>query len=124
MGATISERLQEARKNVNLSTMEVSKKTGVPEEILTELESGVHKPSTKNLLLLSEVYHVSIDWILKGEPSHPFAVTNENKDIVSFLIMILEEWDQSDGATRGWFIVQLKKAFPEVEEEMKRRGQK
>jgi transcriptional regulator with XRE-family HTH domain len=119
MSATIAERLKKARKNMRLSTTQVFKNTGISEGNLSEWENGHCNPTVKNLLKLSKEYDVSIDWLLTGESKHHFDITKENKDTVLLLLRILTEWEQGDEATRGWVIVQLRKAFPEAAAELK-----
>lgn len=120
----IWERLKEARTKVGLSTTKVSKLTKISEGNLSELESGAHQPSTKTLLRLSEVYGVSIDWLLKGKVNQGFETSEKNKDFVEFLRSILAEWEQSDEETQGWITVQLKKALPELAEKVKKSKEK
>jgi transcriptional regulator with XRE-family HTH domain len=123
MSDIIAERLKKARKNMGLSTTQVFKDTGISEGNLSEWENGHCNPTVKNLLKLSKEYCVSIDWLLTGESNHHFDITKENKDTVLLLQRVLTEWEQGDEATRGWVIVQLRKAFPEIVEEIKGKGQ-
>jgi transcriptional regulator with XRE-family HTH domain len=120
----ISERLKEARHRAGLSTTKVSKMTRISEGNLSDLEKGVYKPSTKTLLHLSEVYRVSIDWLLKGEESNLYEINEENREITMFLQRLFQKWEKSDEATRGWIIVQLRRAFPELAEELQEMKQR
>ena len=120
MCETISGRLKQARKSMGLSTTQVFKKTGISEGNLSEWENGHCKPTVKNLLLLSKEYNISIDWLLTGKSTHHFDATKENKDMVLFLQRILTEWEQGDETVRGWITVQLKRAFPELAEQMEK----
>ena len=114
MNDTIAERIKQARINAKLSMTEVYKKTGISEGNLSEWESGHFRPTTKNLLLLSDIYDVSIDWLLKGENAKLFDMNEKNKELVSFFRDLYDQWEQGDEATRGWIVVQLRKAFPET----------
>lgn len=116
----ISERLKKARIKAGLSTTKVSKMTRISEGNLSDLEKGIYKPSTKALLHLSEVYRVSIDWLLKGEEPNLYEMNEENREIITFLQNIYKKWQESDEATRGWIIVQLRRAFPELVEELQK----
>jgi transcriptional regulator with XRE-family HTH domain len=120
----ISERLKEARHRTGLSTTKVSKMTRISEGNLSDLENGVYKPSTKTLLHLSEVYRVSIDWLLKGEQPNLYEINEENREIMMFLQRLFQKWEKSDEATRGWIIVQLRRAFPELAEELQEMKQR
>lgn len=116
----IYERLKEARLKNGLSTTKVSKLTKISEGNLSDLEKGIYKPSTNTLLQLSDVYGVSIDWLLKGETPNFYSITEENREIISMLQMLYQDWEQADDATRGWIVVQLRRAFPEIVERVKK----
>jgi transcriptional regulator with XRE-family HTH domain len=118
---TIAERLKEARTRAKLSLPEVNEKTGISTGNLSELEKGKHDPSAKALVLFSEIYHVSIDWLLTGKT---FEDGNKSLDSANELKQILNSidglWEKADEQTRGWIIVQLKRAFPELAEQSKK----
>jgi transcriptional regulator with XRE-family HTH domain len=118
---TIAERLKEARTKAGLSLPEVYEKTGISTGNLSELEKGKHDPSAKALVLFSEIYNVSVDWILKGETAAKFDKPSgsSNIEFKGFLKSIDETWEKADEETRGWIIVQLRRAFPELTDKNK-----
>ena len=62
----ISERLQELRKNAGLSQEQVAETLGLSRQAISKWESGQGKPDIENIIKLSELYHVSTDYILLG----------------------------------------------------------
>lgn len=122
---TVGERLKNIRIEKNLTITEVSQKTGISKGNLSSIENNKNKPSAQALVLLSELYGVTTDWILKGEsqgllnePAVPYYIKNENK-LLDFFDLILKLWEESDEDMKGWIIVQLKRAFPELADKLK-----
>lgn len=63
-------RLKEARESVGLTQQKVCEMLGIPKtQTLSAYESGVNNPPIEVLKGLSQLYHVSIDWIAFGEES-------------------------------------------------------
>ena len=55
------------RKQHGLTQMELAEKLNVSRQAISRWEVGVAAPSTENLKMLSDLYGVSVDDILKGE---------------------------------------------------------
>jgi transcriptional regulator with XRE-family HTH domain len=126
-------RLKQARINAGLSIPDVSAQTQKSTGNLSELENGKYLPSTKALLLLSDIYNVSIDWILTGRtdtktpivknlPS--FIPDEELRPYLERINQLLDVEDDDKKNMRGWVIVQLRKAFPEIAGEIKKDNEK
>lgn len=121
---TIGSRLRKARDAKKLKPKIVCGKTGISKGNLNTLEKDKCKPSSEALIKLSELYGVSTDWILKGDQStiketDGFYKLNglpdvPNKELAIFIKMILDTWNTGDEETKGWVIVQLRRAFPEI----------
>jgi transcriptional regulator with XRE-family HTH domain len=129
----ISSRLKQIRHRLELTPNQIFQRTGISTGNLSELENGKYPPSAKTLILLSELYGISIDWILKGE-THPRL--NErpvpdspppliaDPEISCFFKKIAEMWTQGDRDIRGWIVVQLRLAFPQIAGEIKKEQEK
>jgi transcriptional regulator with XRE-family HTH domain len=132
---TIGTRLRQARIAKGLSIPDVFEKTVISRGNLSTLETDKSKPSADALIVLSDLYGVTTDWILKGnsadspssmkdkngEPYHTADIpTVPNKELANFFESIAREWKDGDGETRGWIIVQLRKAFPDIAEKTKK----
>jgi transcriptional regulator with XRE-family HTH domain len=133
---TIGARLRQARVAKDLTIPEVSDRTGISRGNLSHLENDKGKPSSDALTNLSALYEVSTDWILKGvnygaigfqekkgtyefkRPAGPEG--QSSKELMGFMNSILEAWEQGDAVTRGWIVGQLRKAFPEIAEMVKK----
>ncbi len=127
----ISLRLKQIRSIHNLTPKQVFLKTGISTGNLSELENGKYPPSTKTLILLSELYRVSVDWILKGftkdsEVASAYEDTSQlfpNEEMRSFVEKLSVLWANGDRDVQGWIVVQLRQAFPQIALEIqKERG--
>lgn len=128
----ISSRLKQIRQALQLTPKQVSNQTGISTGNLSELENGKYPPSSKTLILLSELYEVSIDWILKGTAPYSDKVpvferlsllTLPNQEIMGFFEKISKMWLDGDRDLRGWIVVQLRLAFPQIAGEIKKERQ-
>ena len=63
MNMDISERLQELRKKEGYSQEQVAE---ISRQAISKWESGQGKPEIDNIIKLTEIYHVSADYILLG----------------------------------------------------------
>lgn len=61
MNVEIANRLQQLRKNNNLSQEELAEKIGVSRQAVSKWERAEASPDTENLILLSKLYHMSLD---------------------------------------------------------------
>lgn len=62
----IAERLQELRKQANYSQEQVAEKLNISRQAISKWESGQGNPEIENIIKLTELYHVSADYILLG----------------------------------------------------------
>ena len=53
------------RKKKRLTQISLQMHTGIDQALLSKFESGKRLPTTEALLILSDFYNVSIDYILK-----------------------------------------------------------
>ena len=67
----LSERLVHLRKQKGLSQFDVAETLHVSRQAISKWESGNSLPSTDNLKLLSNLYDVSVDFLLNGEEDQP-----------------------------------------------------
>lgn len=64
----IGENIAKIRKNHRLSQAELAEKLGVSEEKISEWERNQELPDVKMISLLSDIFHVSADEIIKETP--------------------------------------------------------
>lgn len=57
-------RIKKARHYSGLTQMEVSKKTGIKQSMISKYETGACEPSLETLVTLSKLYKVGTDWLL------------------------------------------------------------
>lgn len=63
----IAERLQNLRKKANYSQEQVADLLGISRQAISKWESGQGKPELDNIIKLTEIYHVSADYIISGK---------------------------------------------------------
>lgn len=71
MNIEIANRLHKLRKDHNMSQEELAVKIGISRQAISKWERAEASPDTDNLILLSKLYGVSLDELLKTE-SQPF----------------------------------------------------
>lgn len=64
---TISDKIQELRKENGLSQEQLAEKMGVSRQAVSKWESGICVPDIENIIALSELFEVSTDYLIKGE---------------------------------------------------------
>ena len=67
MNIVTANRLLQYRKLHNLSQEELAEKIGVSRQAVSKWERAEASPDTDNLILLAEVYGVTLDELLQGE---------------------------------------------------------
>ena len=72
-------RLKRARIEKNKSQKEVQGVTGINNKTLSGYEQGIAKPPYKTLIALSEIYEVSLNYLLGKEEKPPPTKTNFSK---------------------------------------------
>ena len=60
----VKNRLRELRTDKKYTQIFVQVKTGIDQSLLSKYELGERIPTTENLIILSDFYNVSIDYIL------------------------------------------------------------
>ncbi|WCK57346.1 helix-turn-helix transcriptional regulator (plasmid) [Aneurinibacillus sp. Ricciae_BoGa-3] len=74
---SIGERLRSLRQRMGLTQMDVQRKIGIPNTKLSRCESDERTPDMDELILLSEIYEVSIDFIVRGDTESLPAISSE-----------------------------------------------
>lgn len=64
----LAQRLQLLRKNANYSQEQLAELLGISRQAVSKWESGQGKPEADNIIKLAELYQVSTDHILLGNP--------------------------------------------------------
>lgn len=59
-----SERLKKLRKDAGLTQVDVASKLGISQPAYASWERGVKKPTQENLVKLSKILYVSVDYLL------------------------------------------------------------
>lgn len=64
MKEEVGKRLYECRKSVNLTQKEVASKLGVKQPVYQRFEKGIYECNYEQLVKLSEIFDVSVDFLL------------------------------------------------------------
>ena len=63
----LSEKITELRKTSGMTQEELAEKCNVSRQAISKWEADIALPETEKLLLLGEIFHVSMDVLLKDE---------------------------------------------------------
>ena len=88
---SLAEKLVSLRKQKGLTQMDLAEQLNVSRQAISRWEVGAAVPSTDNLKILSEIYGVSVDDILKGESM----VVSQNSDAADAPPDLLKETQRS-----------------------------
>jgi len=59
-----SERLKKLRKDAGLTQVDMAEKLGISQPAYASWERGIKKPTQENLVKLSKIFYVSVDYLL------------------------------------------------------------
>lgn len=86
----LSEELRRLRKQNRYSQKYVSERIKCSESIISSYETGERVPSLQNLVMLADLYHVSIDYLLGRErPQNELDVQGLSKAEIDALRVIV-----------------------------------
>ena len=72
----IADRIQHLRKAKGLSQEELADKVGVSRQAVSKWESGQSTPELDKVVMMSDLFKVTTDYILKGVETEPVAHKN------------------------------------------------
>ena len=85
----ICERLKEARKKTGMTQDQVAEQIMVSRVTVSHWENGKTLPDISSLISLSDLYEISIDKLLKGDPKMEEKVRKDAKDLRNYKRLIL-----------------------------------
>ena len=88
----IAERIIMLRENKQLSQSELSKKLGITRSSINAWEMGISTPSTTYLVELSQIFHVSIDYLLGLDKNVSLDITGLDTEQVRILTDLAEHF--------------------------------
>lgn len=77
-----SERLKKLRKDTGLTQVDVSSKLGISQQAYASWERGVKKPTQENLIKLSKILYVSVDYLLGNAENKQTSDVLENIELL------------------------------------------
>lgn len=119
--SAFKDRMNELFKELNLTQVSLSKKTGVSQSSLSEYLLGKKEPTISVVMKIAEALDISLDWLLLGKGEmfqdnaakpkrqiHPEDIPKEN-----IKLWLDYFWEKADDDTKTWLIVEIKRRFPE-----------
>ncbi|WP_128894144.1 helix-turn-helix domain-containing protein [Longirhabdus pacifica] len=84
----MGERLKELREQHQLTPQEVSKIIGIPKLTYVSYEKGELKPDLEKIIILSQHYDVTVDYILNrtDDPTFQISLSKEEEKEISRLL--------------------------------------
>jgi len=95
----LAEQLKESREKMELSQTDVANRLNITRQSISKWENGKGYPDLDNLVLLSEVYEVSIDELLKENDTLKKKI-EANNDLIEINKKKLERLDTLEPETR------------------------
>lgn len=77
-----SERLKKLRKDTGLTQVDVASKLGISQQAYASWERGIKKPTQENLIKLSKILYVSVDYLLGNTENKQTSDVLENIEIL------------------------------------------
>lgn len=88
----IAERIKMLRENKQLSQSDLSKRLGIKRSSINAWEMGISTPSTTYLVELSQIFHVSIDYLLGLDKNVSLDITGLDTEQVRILTDLAEHF--------------------------------
>ena len=77
-----SERLKKLRKDAGLTQVDVAEKLGISQPAYASWERGIKKPTQENLVKLSKILYVSVDFLLGNTENKQTSDVLENIELL------------------------------------------
>ena len=77
-----SERLKNLRKQARLTQVDVAGKLGISQQAYASWERGIKKPTQENLVKLSKILYVSVDYLLGNTENKQTSDVLENIELL------------------------------------------
>ena len=114
---TLGKRLYYLRQSSQKTLQQVADECKVSRSNLGKYEKDVVKPSAEAVVVLSDFYEVSTDWLLKGfeyksgiDEEHEVLFDRDTKKMIEAVKLIMSD---PDPEIRTWAKIQFRKAFAE-----------
>ena len=88
----IAERIKMLRENQHLSQTALAKRLGITRSSINAWEMGISTPSTTYLVELSQIFHVSIDYLLGLDKNVSLDITGLDTEQVRILTALAEHF--------------------------------
>lgn len=82
---TFGNKLKSLRKELNLTQEQLAKRIGVAKSVVSYYESGERYPSYDVLVKLTNVFHVTTDYLLDIEKKHTLDVSDLSPEDIQVL---------------------------------------
>jgi transcriptional regulator with XRE-family HTH domain len=90
----IGKRINQIRRELNLSQVKFAKLCNLNSPALSQYEAGVRKPSLEILILLANKFNLSLDWLILGKTPKDKEESKMYAEIYDKLFLLLNTSDQ------------------------------
>lgn len=101
MNIEIANRLVNLRKGNNLSQEALAEKLGISRQAVSKWERAEASPDTDNLILLSRLYGISLDELLKTDEEIPGPLEDAEKDRAGEIVPAAPPGQEAPGTGSG-----------------------
>lgn len=109
-------RITKLRKDAQLSQSDLAEKIGVSQQTISKYEQGTREPDISTLLRLSQLFNVSIDYLLENpyrNTSSPTIINDDEKELLSY-------YSQLNKVDKRWIMGQMIDLIKKSEEQKKK----
>ena len=101
---TISDRIFERLKQIDMSQKDFSEKTGISQSTISEWKSKRTNPTSEKIMIICKTLDVTPEWLLSGADNSgnrgnelPWYVVDRNSELGGLIV----EYNQMDSKQRG-----------------------
>jgi transcriptional regulator with XRE-family HTH domain len=110
---SVKNRLKQIFDNSRMSLVDISQKCEINYGTLQQYLGDKRKPNTNSLTKLCIHLNIDISWLLTGEGTMYRHKPEKIESLEDITIWLNHWWSYADEEQRIWFIVQIKRCFPE-----------
>lgn len=89
----IGTRIKELRERIGISQSQLAKKLDVTRSSVNAWEMGLSAPTTQYVVAMSELFHVSADYLLGIEHSTTISLDRYNEQQIKLIYHLLDYFD-------------------------------
>ena len=97
----VGETVKEIREKKGLSLQDISQRTGLPSELLTEIETGKISPPLGSIIKLAKALEMKMGYFISGAEDLPYTIVRKNDR------KLISRFDSKKSQTYGYEFISL-----------------